>query len=373
MKKKKFFLEAIKLAEKVKGLTSPNPSVGCIIEKDGVIIGRGATEKVGFDHAEIVALKQAGSKAKGSTVYVTLEPCVEYEGKRTPSCAKALIDAGVKKVVVGMKDPNPKVKGKGIEMLRKAGIEVEFTLYHHKELLNLNEDFFKYITTGKPFIYAKAAITLDGNIATSNGDSKWISCEKSRDFVQRLRNRMDAILVGVGTVLRDDPELSVRIKNKHKDPLRVIIDPEGLTTEKYKVMSDNLPTLFVVGAKVKKTFIDICKKFNKDFIKFDEEDLSFKAIFDLLGKRNISSILVEGGSRVFYRLFNEGLVDKIFLFIAPKMLLGNGIPLLSGKGKENMCEAVKIIDFSSENIGEDILIQGYLTNYGNDCKQHFVL
>ncbi|MCX7820166.1 MAG: bifunctional diaminohydroxyphosphoribosylaminopyrimidine deaminase/5-amino-6-(5-phosphoribosylamino)uracil reductase RibD [Brevinematales bacterium] len=373
MKNKKFFLEAIKLAEKVKGLTSPNPSVGCVIEKDGKIVGKGATQKAGFDHAEIVALKEAGSKAADSTVYVTLEPCVDYEGKRTPSCAKALIDAKVKKVIIGMKDPNPKVKGKGIEMLKKAGIQVEFTDYHHKELLNLNEDFFKYITSGKPFIYAKAAITIDGNIATSTGDSKWISCEESRNYVHRLRNKVDAVLVGAGTVLKDNPKLNVRIVEKHKDPLRIVIDPAGLITEDYNVMNDELSTLFIIGPKVGDAFKERCDKFNKEYLQFDTEDLSFKEIFELLGKRNITSILVEGGGRVFYRIFNENQVDKILLFIAPKMLLGLGIPFLNGKGKENMCEAVKILDFSAENIGEDILIQGYLSNYGNDCKQHFVL
>ncbi len=372
MEKEEFFLEAIKLAETVKGKTSPNPSVGCIIEKNGQIVGRGATEKAGCDHAEIVALKEAKDKARGATVYVTLEPCVDYPGKKTPSCANALIKAGVKKVIVGMKDPNPNVKGRGVKLLKDANIEVEFTDYHHKELLTLNEDFFKFITTGKPFVYAKAAITLDGNIATSTGDSRWISSQESRNYVHKLRNRVDSILVGAGTVLKDNPKLNVRIEGKHKDPLRIVIDPYGKITEEYEVMKDEFPTLFITTKKADISFKKRCEVYKKEFLEFENE-IPFKELFGFLGERNITSVLVEGGSKVFYRLFNEGEVDKLLLFIAPKMLLGRGIPFLNGEGRLSMCEAIKIIDFSSENIGEDILIQGYLSTYGNDCKQHFIL
>ncbi|MGC8764553.1 MAG: bifunctional diaminohydroxyphosphoribosylaminopyrimidine deaminase/5-amino-6-(5-phosphoribosylamino)uracil reductase RibD [Brevinematia bacterium] len=371
MESKKFFLMALRLAESVKGLTSPNPAVGCVIEKGGKVVGRGATQRVCGDHAEICALKEAKGFARGSTVYLTLEPCVDYEGKRTPSCTEALIKAGVKKVVLGTKDPNPYVNGRGIERLKEAGIEVEFYNEYERKLIELNEDFFKYIKTGLPFVSIKAAMTLDGNIATYTGDSKWISCEESRRFVHILRNKTDAILVGVSTVLRDNPELSVRHVEKLKDPLRIVIDPYGKANEDYNVMSDKLPTLFITTRNISTSFIKLCEKHKKEILMLDLEDdglFSFRKIFSILGKRGITSILVEGGAGVFYNLFRESVVDKLYLFISPKLLCGRGIPLLDGLGVKKISEAIKINNFSVENIGEDILFKGYISQYGDDIK-----
>ncbi len=371
MESKKFFLMALELAKSVKGLTSPNPAVGCVIEKRGKIVGSGATQRVCYDHAEVCALRQAGKKAKGATVYLTLEPCVEYEGKKTPSCTRELIKAGVKRVILGTIDPNPMVNGKGVEMLKAAGIKVEFWSEYKKELQSLNEDFFKFITTGFPFIYVKAVLTLDGNIATSTGDSKWISCVESRKFVHGLRNKVDVVLVGVNTVLKDNPTLDVRLVEKLKNPLRIIIDPHGQTDENYNVMNDNKETLFVISKKAPDSFRKLCDKYKKEFLCLDlEEDglFSFRKLFSILGKREITSVLVEGGAKIFYYLFGESLVDKLYLFISPKMILGRGIPLLDGPGVENISSAIKIKEFSVENIGEDILIKGYLTQYGNDIK-----
>ena len=224
MKNSIYFKEALKLAEMVKGRTSPNPAVGCVIVKDDLIVGKGSTQPPGLDHAEIAALKESGNKAFQASMYVTLEPCVYYQDKRTASCSDAIIEAGVSEIYIGMKDPNPKVNGEGIGQLKAAGIKVHLLHEVFPEIFHLNEDFFKYIQTGIPFVYAKYAMTLDGNIADRQGDSKWITGPESREWVHRLRNRVDGIMVGVGTVLKDNPELNVRIPEKFKNPLRIIVN-----------------------------------------------------------------------------------------------------------------------------------------------------
>jgi len=363
MYKKDFLLKAIILAEGVKGLTSPNPAVGCVIEKNGKIISEGATQKSGCDHAEVVAIKNAKESLKGSTMYVTLEPCINYPLKKTPSCAEKIIESGIKEVIIGMEDPNPNVKGKGIELLKKAGLKVKLADDFKERLFVLNEDFAKFINTGLPFVYLKVAMTLDGNIATINGDSKWISCEESRKYVHSLRNKVDAILVGVNTVLQDNPELNVRLVEKKKDPTRIVIDPFGKTTENFNVMADNLPTIFVTRKDVSPVFVEKCQSYGKEILQLmtDENGLfSFREIFTILGNRNISSLMIEGGSRVYKRVLSEKLADKLIIFLAPKLFLGRGVPFLYGDGVAKVIEAIKIKDISVENIGEDILIQGYL-------------
>jgi diaminohydroxyphosphoribosylaminopyrimidine deaminase / 5-amino-6-(5-phosphoribosylamino)uracil reductase len=368
MKSKIFFSEALKLANSVKGNTSPNPAVGCVIEKNNCIVGMGATKKSGGDHAEIVALKDAGKKCKGASLYVTLEPCVDYPHKKTPSCSQAIINAGIKEVFIGMTDPNPKVNGNGIRQLKEAGIEVQLIDEYQKEIRELNEDFFKFIRTGLPFVYAKAAMTLDGNIASKDGNSKWISSKESRALVHGLRNKVDAVLVGVGTVLADNPHLNVRLAEKIKDPVRLIIDPDGRTPPDYHVMADDQKTIFIVKKGIRDEFKMICDKNKKLFLEFDtftdkpsDHLISFKQIFKYLGeKMEMESILIEGGAKVLYHSFHENAVDKIMLFIAPKLLGGRGIPLFDGETSLNISEALQINDISVENIGEDILIQGYL-------------
>lgn len=356
------FSQAIKLAESVKGSTSPNPAVGCVIEKDGVIVGKGATRKAGQDHAEIVALKEAGEKAKDATLYVTLEPCVSYPGKKTQSCAAAIIKAGVKKVIIGMKDPNPSINGKGIKELENAGISVRISHEHRREIRVLNEDFFKFIQTGLPFVCAKAALTLDGNIATKTGDSKWISSVESRTLVHKMRNRVDAILVGVGTVLNDNPELTVRLVEKIKNPLRIVVDPNGRTPETSHVMQGEEPTLFIVSPGAPSSFNKMCDKYKKQWTVLDkgkDNHISMKEVISVLAKIGIESIIIEGGSKIFASAFREHIIDKLILFFAPKILGGAGIPLIGGEPPIKMAEAAKMKDISVENIGEDILIQGY--------------
>jgi diaminohydroxyphosphoribosylaminopyrimidine deaminase/5-amino-6-(5-phosphoribosylamino)uracil reductase len=366
---KKYFLRTVELAASVKGITSPNPAVGCLIVKNGRIIGEGATQKAGSDHAEKVALKKAGNGAKGSDLYVTLEPCINYTGKKTASCVGAIIKAGIKKTYVGMMDPNPDINGKGIIELRKAGIEVIILDDYHKEIKSLNEDFFKYIQTGLPFVYAKCAMTLDGYIADKYGDSKWISCEESRCYVHKMRNRVDAVLVGVGTVLKDNPELNVRMVSKLKDPIRIILDPHGRTTESSFVMADKGRTLFIIKKGINKAFKIICDKHKKEWVEFDtqidsqsgKDNFNLKEVITHLGKKKkFESIMIEGGNRVYSLALNERITDKLIIFIAPKILGGDGIPFLSGKNDFTITDALNVRDISSENIGEDILIQGYL-------------
>ncbi len=363
MKNKKYFFEAITLAESVKGYTSPNPAVGCIIVKNNEVVGKGATKKFGFDHAEIIALKEAGSRAKGAVMYVTLEPCVEFIGKKTQSCTKKIIESGIKEIFIGIKDPNPKINGNGIKLLKKNGIKVRILSDFTKDVEILNEDFFKFIKTGTPFIYAKCAMTLDGNIASINGDSKWISSEESRLWVHQLRNKVDSVLVGVGTILQDNPKLNVRTINRIKDPLRIIIDPFGKTPVESLVMSDNLQSLFIVNNNIENKFIDLCIKNNKKYAKFSLNDgkISLKEVVDYLGKQLfIESLLIEGGSKIFYNAYHEKIIDKMIIFIAPIILGGKGIPLFNGNIDINISDAFRIRDVSVENIGGDILIQGYL-------------
>ena len=355
-----YFEEALTLARTVKGKTSPNPAVGAIIVKDDTIVGRGATRKAGEDHAEVIAIREAGSRCAGAVMYVTLEPCVEYPGKRTPSCAKAIIASGIKGVIIGMRDPNPHINGKGIATLESAGIKTKVLHEREMELRELNEDFFKYIRTGIPFVYAKYAMTLDGNIATADGDSVWVSGEESLKWVHDFRNRVDAILVGSGTVLRDNPRLNVRLVPKIKNPLRIILDPLGETPPDAHVMSDEDPTVFIVSPDAPKEFLELCGKSGKRAVTM-AAPFDMKALVAKLGKdEGIESLFIEGGGRVFYSSLRAGVIDKVFAFVAPKILGGRGIQPFEGKSDIPMRDALKLKDVSVENIGGDVLIKGYL-------------
>lgn len=363
METKNFFSQAVRLARSVKGMTSPNPAVGCVIVKNKKVISAGATRKAGCDHAEAVALKKAGSSAKNASLYVTLEPCVDYPGKKTPSCVSQIIRSGIKEVYIGMKDPNPRVNGMGIKQLRKAGIQVHIVKGHEKEIQKLNEDFRKYITTGLPFVYAKAAMTLDGNIATLDGDSQWISGEESRAWVHDLRNRVDGIMVGIGTVLKDNPRLNVRMVKKIKDPVRFIVDAEGRTPPESHVMCDEGKTVFIVKKGISETFRQLCRKNGREWMEFDIRDgkIRIKDILTRLGgEKCVESLLLEGGGGLFHSFLSENAIDRMIVCVAPKILGGNGIQLFNGPTSRKIGEALRLKDISVETIGEDILIQGTL-------------
>jgi len=353
-----FFSQALALAQAVKGNTSPNPAVGCVIVRHGHMVGQGATQPWGQDHAEIVALKQAGKKARGASVYVTLEPCVDYPGKRTPSCADALIRAGVKRVYVGALDPNPHVRGRGIARLREKGIEVTVVTSHHREILDLNQDFSKYIQTKIPYVIGKYAMTLDGQIATKAGDSHWISSEEARRWVHRLRSQVDAIMVGVGTVLADDPQLTVRLVDVSRQPLRVVIDPRGETPPSARVRSDGLPTLFVT----RPGFASWLEGEQATVWEMGgEEGIPMREVFARLGsEKSLTSVLVEGGGRLLYRCQREDTLDKLVVVIGKRLVGGRGIPPFDGEGVKTLAQAPEVKRFYAENLEEDVLIHAYL-------------
>ncbi|MGA2142277.1 MAG: bifunctional diaminohydroxyphosphoribosylaminopyrimidine deaminase/5-amino-6-(5-phosphoribosylamino)uracil reductase RibD [Brevinematales bacterium] len=362
MEIEKYFFRALEKAESAKGLTSPNPAVGCVIVRNGKVLAEGATGKPGESHAERDALQKSHKFSRGAALFVTLEPCVEFHGKKTPSCSSLIIEAGIKKVYAGTADPNPEVNGRGLRMLEKAGIEVIMVKGFEKRLRVLNEDYFKFIKTGMPYVYLKCAMTLDGNIADSRGGSKWISSEESRRYGHGIRNRVDAVIIGVNTVKRDDPELTVRMVGRLKDPLRIILDPFGKTPAGAKVMSGPGKSLFVVRKDIDKNFIELCVLNGKDYLEFEYgERFDLKSLVEYLGReRGIESILIEGGGKLYYDSFRDKIVDKVIIFVAPKILGGRGIPFINGITDTPISGAINLKDFSAENIGEDIMIQGYL-------------
>lgn len=358
-----FMERALELAEKGIGYTNPNPLVGAVIVKAGRIIGEGYHEYYGGNHAEVNAFNNAVEDVKGATMYVTLEPCSHY-GK-TPPCAKAIVEKGIKKVVIGLQDPNPLVAGKGIEILKENGIEVVLGVLEEKGK-KLNEIFFKYITTGLPFCIMKTAMTLDGKIATQTGDSKWITGELSRNHVHMLRNRTAGIMAGIGTVLADDPMLNTRLKNGDgSDPIRIILDSSARIPLEAKVLNldSKVSTIIVTTEKADKDKIKAIEKKGAEIIiaplKNNEVDLFF--LMRILGGKKIDSILLEGGSKINYAALEEGIVDKVNAFIAPKIIGGdNAKTPVGGKGKSLMKDAIILKDIEVYHFENDIMVEGYI-------------
>jgi diaminohydroxyphosphoribosylaminopyrimidine deaminase/5-amino-6-(5-phosphoribosylamino)uracil reductase len=334
--------------------------VGAVLVKNGRVVGEGYHRKAGEAHAEIVALRAAGQEARGSTLYINLEPCTHY-GK-TPPCVPAVIDAGVRDVVIGMIDPNPLVSGKGVAELRRAGLRVR-TGVLERECRRLNEAFSKYILTREPFVILKAAITLDGRTATRSGDSKWISSEASRRLVHRLRNEVDGVLVGIGTVLRDDPLLTARIRGA-RDPYRIVLDSSLRIPESSRVLTlTSGKTILVTTEKAPREKVERLEKGGTQVLVVEAkgENVSLKSCLSRLGEMGIMSLLVEGGSRVNGSFFDEGLVDKLLLFVSPRLLGDSQAPgIFGGKGVASLKEAVPLKDVRTRRIGGDLLIEGYV-------------
>lgn len=343
---------ALTLARKALGMTSPNPLVGAVIVKNGKLIAEGFHERPGLPHAEAVALERAGSWARGATLYVNLEPCCHLD-KRTPPCAQAIIKAGIKRVVIGMIDPNPKVSGKGVELLKKARIKVEVGILE-KEARRFNEVYIKHITTGMPFVFLKIAMTLDGKIATERGESKWITSISSRRYVHKLRSQVDGVLTAIGTVRADDPELTVRLV-KGKSPVRIVIDPDFEIPLTANLLKTPPPTIIFTKNKAHPVLPDgVTAEY------FDTERLDLRDAMKRLYQRGITSVLIEGGASLNYYALKDGIVDKVLFFIAPKIMGGkNSIPSVGGTsgGLDN---AWKIKDIKTRKLGEDILIEGYV-------------
>ncbi len=350
-----YIKRTLRLAEKARGMTSPNPMVGAVIVKNGKIISEDFHRRPGTPHAEALALEQAGEKARGSTLYANLEPCCHTE-KRTPPCTKAIINAGIKKVIIAMKDPNPKVSGKGVIELQKAGIEVVSGVLED-EAKRLNEAYTKYIGTGKPFVILKTAMTLDGKIATPEGQSKWITGEKARALVHRLRSNADAVMTAIGTIKADDPQLTARIK-AGKNPARIIIDPRLEVPLNANVLRIPPETIIVTRVKNSKAF-----RLEQAGIKiiFYKEKLDLDRLMKKLGEMEIASLLIEGGSSLNAHALEDGIVDKIMFFIAPIIIGGReSFSAIGGKNFKKLEEAYRLKDISIKRIGEDFLIQGYL-------------
>ena len=361
-----YLKEAFNLAEKARGKTSPNPFVGAIIVKNAKIIGKGYTQPAGKDHAEIQALKQAGKDAEDSTMYVTLEPCVHF-GK-TPPCTDAIIKAKIKKVVIGAKDPNPLVNGKGIEKLKSAGIEVISDAMPEK-FKKQNEAYITYITQKRPFIIVKAAISLDGKMAKENGNSRWISCEKSRKTVHKIRNEVDAILSTVNTVSTDNPKFTVRYNIKNpKHPIRIILDSHlNINPDSYVIQSaDKIRTILVTSHEPRSERMDFLHSKNVKIWQVNGENgfLNLHQIMDECYTNGIAQIMVEAGPTLITNLFKKKLVDKILLFVAPKIFGGsNKFLWIKSVDMEKLQVEIDLKNVSCKKVDKDIMIKGYL-NYG---------
>ncbi len=358
-----YMRKAIALAKKGEGYTSPNPLVGAVIVKNGTIIGQGYHEFYGGNHAEINAFINANQDVEGSTMYVTLEPCSHF-GK-TPPCANAIVQKKIKKVVIGLKDPNPLVSGKGIEILESNGIEV-VTGILEDECKKLNEVFLKYISTKTPFILLKYAMTLDGKIATYTGDSKWISNSLSRNYVHEIRHKFSAIMVGIGTVLKDNPNLNTRLANKEGlDPIRIIVDTKGRIPLDAKLINlkSNARTIVVTTELSSKDKLKSLKDKGVEIIITPVKDnhVDLKYLINILGEIGIDSILLEGGSQLNFSMLKENLVDKVITFISPKIIGGSlSKTPVGGSGIEFMKDAINLHDISLKRFGEDIMLEAYI-------------
>lgn len=353
---------ALELAKKGRGWTSPNPMVGAVIVKNGRITGRGWHETPGGPHAEVNAISDAAGETGGATMYVTLEPC-NHHG-RTPPCTEAIIEAGISRVVCAMSDPNPVVKGGGAAYLASCGIGVE-TGVCEDEARRLNEFFIKFASTGRPFVILKSASTLDGKTATQTGDSKWVTGPAARRHVHLLRHWTDAILVGINTVRADDPSLTARIDEQStKDPVRVILDTRLSIPEDARVLtqSSSARTIIAAGSNADP---EKAKRLEKTgatvlYLPHGQNGVDLNSLMEELGRISITSLLVEGGSRVSGAFFSARLVDKICFFYAPRILGGDGIPICSGPGPRLMASASGVRDIRIRSFDHDILVEGYV-------------
>ncbi len=355
-----FMRRAVDLALRAQGRTSPNPVVGAVIVRSGRAIGEGYHRRAGLPHAEIEALRKATRPVRGATVYVNLEPCSHYG--RTPPCAQALIEAGVARVVIGMTDPNPQVRGRGIRRLRRAGIAVTTGVL--KELCQrTNEDFAVAIQTGLPFVTLKLAASLDGRIATASGDARWISGEASRRKVHELRNHVDAILVGAETVLADDPQLTCRIRGG-RDPLRVILDgrlrisPQaqvcGLSSKAATVIATTRRAAQLRGAAFERVGVEILAFPGK------RGKILLRPVLEILAQRGAKHVLIEGGGQVAAAALQEGLVHRLLFFYGAVLLGGDGQAMLAPLGIGRVVEGIKLHTIQVDRIGNDAVVSGYV-------------
>ena len=352
---------ALELARQALGSTSPNPAVGAVIVQDGRVVGEGFTQPAGQDHAEIVALNQAGENARCSTMYVTLEPC-PHTGRTLP-CTEAILRAGISEVHFSTIDPNPLVSGKGLRELRENGVKVH-TGQGEDLSRRLNEAYFKYITNGTPFVTAKFAASLDGKLAARSGDSHWISSDESRQWAHRMRAASDAVMVGIGTVLADDPLLTARDESDlplSKQPLRVIVDSRLRISSEAKLFNQPGPVLIAAGHPSQEA-VSAIRALGAEVALLPAEDgrVDLEALLCLLGERQVTSLMVEGGSELLGSFFDQNLVDKVAACIAPVIIGGAAAkPAVGGHGSNTLAEAYRLRSVEMEPIGDDLIVTGY--------------
>lgn len=352
--------QAIDLARLGEGRTRPNPAVGALIVKDGEIVGRGYHPKAGQPHAEIFALREAGDLARGADMYVTLEPCSHYG--RTGPCADAIIKAGLARVYVGTLDPNPQVAGAGIRKLQDAGVVVHCGVLEHL-CRRIIAPFAKHILTAQPFVVLKSAITLDGKTATASGHSQWVTSAASRHEVHKIRDRMDGIMVGIGTVLHDDPQLNTRLPDGGRDPERIVVDSSLRIPEDAAILhlQSSAATLIATTARASIDKIETIRATGAEVLVLPESDgrVDLHALMVALGERGLQSILLEGGAELNGAFWRAGLVDRVMMFIAPKIVGGNGGKgVFKGQGVLTMTEATVLKDVRVTHFGDDTLIEG---------------
>ena len=356
-----YMRRALELAQRALGTTSPNPAVGAVVVRDGQVVGEGLTQPAGQDHAEVMALRQAGNQAQGATLYVTLEPCC-HQG-RTPPCTQAIIEARVGEVHLSVVDPNALVDGKGQKELEEAGIRV-VEGEESGASQRLNEAYFKFITTGLPFVVAKFAASLDGKIATRTGDTRWITGETARREAHRLRATADALLVGVGTVLADDPQLTARDDQDvplPRQPLRIIVDSTGSTPVTARLFQEPGHVL-LVGGRVPDERAKVLDAAGAEIVLLPAEGggVDLTALLALLGQREVISVMVEGGGTLLGGFFDHGLVDKVVAFIAPLIIGGvTATPAVGGQGSGTIAKALRLREVQTQTLGEDLMVVGY--------------
>lgn len=356
MTKDEYFMQkALDLARKGIGKTSPNPLVGCVIVKQNKIVGKGYHKMAGGPHAEINALEDAREQSKGATLYVNLEPCNHY-GRRPP-CTEKIIKAGISQVIIGMQDPNPLVSGKGIFRLRQAGIDVKVGVLE-KQAKQLNEVFIKYITKNTPFVIAKIAQSIDGKIALSSGKSKWITGRRSREEGHKLRHVCDGIAVGIKTVLADDPRLTCRLKNG-KNPIKIVVDSKAkLPLESRLLESGKVILATTENADIHK--IESLHKIGVDTIKTSGKNkVNLTELLLKLGKMNITSVLIEGGAKLLTSFLREDLIDKLVVFLSPKIIGGDGINAIDDLGIEQIKDIYSMKITNIQKLEQDIKMELY--------------
>ena len=359
-----FMAAALRLAVLGRGRTSPNPMVGAVVVANGRVVGRGYHRRAGGPHAEVIALRQAGRRSRGATLYISLEPC-SHDRKRTPPCVPLILRSGVRRVVAAMRDPNRSVNGRGLRALKAAGLNVEEGCLS-EEAERLNAAYCRWQRTGRPLVILKAGMTLDGKVATGRGESQWITGARARQHAHRLRARVDAIMVGIGTVKKDDPQLTVRLPGQVRQPLRIVVDSLATISPRTKILSPGLRNGTLVAitdrAPVSRRTRLQNLGVNVLVLKSRQGKVPLESLLNTLGRLGITSVLIEGGSELNAAALEEGLVDRVAFYIAPRLLGGQDAKgVIGGRSPLRLAGATTITDMSVQRIGPDLLIEGAVT------------